>query len=109
MGPVTERQPCCTDPCSPLGRMWGGTTALLLLLARTITSKMVMDESSCLEVEEEECGLCHTVYMEECAMKEVPEMRPAMVQVCTNTTKEVEECKMVDEIVEQEEMRQFVV
>jgi len=38
-------------------------------------------------------------------MKEVPEMRPSMVQVCSNTTKEVEECKMVEDVVEQEEMR----
>ena len=47
--------------------------ALILLLVHLSSSKMVMDETSCHEVEEEECGLCHTVYMEECSMKEVEE------------------------------------
>ena len=52
-----------------------------------VTSFMVMDESSCVEVEEEECGLCHTIYMEECKMKLVEEMMPAKVNVCRNVTR----------------------
>ena len=48
---------------------------------------MVMDESSCVEVEEEECGSCHTIYMEECKMKMVEEMLPVKVNVCRNITR----------------------
>ena len=48
---------------------------------------MVMDESSCVEVEEEECGYCHTIYMEECKMKMVEEMMPNKVSVCKNVTR----------------------
>ena len=48
---------------------------------------MVMDESSCVEVEEEECGYCHTIYMEDCKMKMVEEMMPAKVSVCKNVTR----------------------
>ena len=52
-----------------------------------VASLMVMDESSCVEVEEEECGFCHTIYMEECKMKMVEEMMPAKVNVCRNVTR----------------------
>ena len=48
---------------------------------------MVVDESSCVEVEEEECGYCHTIYMEECKMKMVEEMMPNKVSVCKNVTR----------------------
>ena len=48
---------------------------------------MIMDESSCVEVEEEECGYCHTIYMEECKMKMVEEMMPNKVSVCKNVTR----------------------
>jgi hypothetical protein len=27
---------------------------------------MVMDEASCVEVEEEDCSICHTIYIREC-------------------------------------------
>merc|ERR1711862_1038844 len=64
-----------------------------------------MDETSCQEVEEEEGGLCHTVYMEECKMKEVEEMTPAKVQVCMESVKEEMECSMVEEMKEVEEVR----
>ena len=52
-----------------------------------VAALMVVDESSCVEVEEEECGFCHTIYMEECKMKMVEEMKPAKVNVCRNITK----------------------
>jgi hypothetical protein len=52
-----------------------------------VVSIMVMDESSCVEVEEEECGFCHTIYMEECNMKMVEEMMPVKVNVCRNVTR----------------------
>ena len=50
---------------------------------------MVMDESSCVQVEEEECGICHTIYMEECDMKMVEEMVPSKVSMCNNVTRSV--------------------
>merc|ERR1711910_83361 len=68
--------------------------ALILLLVHLSSSKMVMDETSCHEVEEEECGLCHTVYMEECSMKEVEESRP----VCSVKAMDSQHkpCRMAD-------------
>merc|ERR1712128_81084 len=56
---------------------------------------MIMDESSCVEVEEEQCGFCHTVHMEECSMKMVEEMMPAKVSVCRNVTKYQSSCATV--------------
>ena len=50
-----------------------------------VAALMVMDESSCVEVEE--CGFCHTIYMEECKMKMVEEMMPVKVNVCRNVTR----------------------
>ena len=35
----------------------------------------------------EECGVCHTVYMQECDMVMVPEMMPTKVQMCKNVTR----------------------
>ena len=48
---------------------------------------MVMDEPSCHDVEEAECGVCHTLYMEECNMQMVPEMMPKKVSMCRNVTR----------------------
>ena len=48
---------------------------------------MVMDESSCVEVEEEECGYCHTIFMEKCQMKMIEEMVPMKTLVCKNITR----------------------
>ena len=48
---------------------------------------MVMDETSCHDVEEAECGVCHTLYMEECKMEMVPEMMPKKVSMCRNVTR----------------------
>ena len=56
------------------------------LLFQHVSSLMVMDETSCVEVEEEECGICHTIYMEECEMKMVEEMMPVKVSMCKNVT-----------------------
>jgi hypothetical protein len=52
-----------------------------------VASLMVMDESSCVEVEVEECGFCHTIYMEECRMRMVEEMIPVKVNVCRNVSR----------------------
>ena len=59
---------------------------LVICLYGCVAGVMVMDESSCVEVEEEECGFCHTIYMEECKMKMMEEMMPAKVSVCKNVT-----------------------
>ena len=57
----------------------------LVWMYGNVVSLMVMDESSCIEVEE--CGFCHTIYMEECKMMMVEEMMPAKVNVCRNVTR----------------------
>jgi len=59
-----------------------------------VSGLMVMDESTCHEVEEEECGVCHTVYMQECDMLMVPEMMPTKVQMCKNVTRYEDKCVM---------------
>ena len=65
------------------------TVLALLLLTSVVKVKglMLMDEPSCHEVEEAECGLCHTVYMEECNMQMVPHMMPKKVSMCKNVTR----------------------
>merc|ERR1712025_222908 len=68
--------------------------SLVLLLVTKGWGEMVMDESSCHEVEEEECGLCHTVYMQECQKKLVEEMVPQKVWTCENVTRYEENCSM---------------
>ena len=68
-----------------------GLFILLCVACHQVTSFMVMDESSCVEVEEEECGICHTIYMEECEMKMVEEMMPVKVSMCENVTRLVKE------------------
>jgi len=81
------------------------TVLALLLLTSVVKVKglMLMDEPSCHEVEEAECGLCHTVYMEECDMQMVPHMMPKKVSMCKNVTRYEENCqtlmshKMVEE------------
>eukprot|EP00092_Neocalanus_flemingeri_P063604 GFUD01077001.1.p1 GENE.GFUD01077001.1~~GFUD01077001.1.p1 ORF type:complete len:197 (-),score=68.35 GFUD01077001.1:173-763(-) len=59
-----------------------------------VLSLMVMDEESCQEVEEKECGICHTIYMEECRMKMMEEMMPNKVSVCNNVTRYENYCTM---------------
>merc|ERR1711862_717282 len=73
---------------------------LVICVYGCVAGVMVMDESSCVEVEEEECGFCHTIYMEECKMK----MMPAKVSVCKNVTIYKDNCKtrMEEKIVEEE-------
>lgn len=66
---------------------------------------MVVQESSCRQVQEEECGLCHTVYREQCRLQEVQELWPTKVQVCRNTTRLEEQCEHVEEQEEQEVVR----
>ena len=63
---------------------------LALVTCSHVSGLMVMDESTCHDVEEEECGVCHTVYMQECDMVMVPEMMPTKVQMCKNVTRCVE-------------------
>ena len=62
-------------------------SVVMVLLLSLVQGLMVMDEPSCEEVEEAECGLCHTVYMEECQMKMVPQMMPKKVSMCRNVTR----------------------
>jgi len=52
-----------------------------------------MDETSCHEVEEEDCGVCHTIYMPDCEMKMVEEMMPSKVNMCKNITKYEDKCE----------------
>ena len=67
------------------------TTKVLLVMVVLVVSRvqglMVMDEPSCQDVEEAECGVCHTLYMEECSMEMVPEMMPKKVSMCRNVTR----------------------
>merc|ERR1739838_1024388 len=72
-----------------------GLFLILFVFCHHVTSLMVMDESSCVEVEEEECGICHTIYMEECEMKMVEEMMPVKVSMCKNVTRFEEKCKTI--------------
>eukprot|EP00092_Neocalanus_flemingeri_P026372 GFUD01028588.1.p1 GENE.GFUD01028588.1~~GFUD01028588.1.p1 ORF type:complete len:194 (+),score=50.61 GFUD01028588.1:64-645(+) len=80
-----------------------GVFLLLCFMANLVTSLMVMDEASCAEVEEEECGICHTIYMKECEMKMEEEMMPVKVSMCKNVTRYESKChevmdhKMVEE------------
>ena len=66
-----------------------GPFLLVLVVSHQVSSLMVMDEASCVEVEEEECGICHTIYMEECKMKMVEEMIPIKVAMCRSRTRSV--------------------
>ena len=59
----------------------------ILNLGTPVLSLMVMDEESCQEVEEKDCGICHTIYMEKCEMKMVEEMMPTKVPICKNVTR----------------------
>ena len=59
----------------------------LCAVSQQVSSVMVMDETSCVERVEEECGICHTIYMEECKMKMVEEMMPTRVSMCKNVTR----------------------
>merc|ERR1719394_872389 len=67
---------------------------LALVTCSHVSGLMDMDESTCHEVEEEECGVCHTVYMQECDMVMVPEMMPTKVQMCKNVTRYEDKCVM---------------
>merc|ERR1711894_246150 len=71
------------------------TTSLLisaLVLVSSVSGLMVMDETSCHE--EEEGGMCHTVYMEECTMVKEDEMMPKKVEMCKNVTRFEDKCEM---------------
>jgi len=76
---------------------------VVVLVVSRVQGLMVMDEPSCHDVEEAECGVCHTLYMEECNMQMVPEMMPKKVSMCRNVTRYEEKCltkmsyKMVEE------------
>merc|ERR1712098_715094 len=69
----------------------------ICFLFNDTTSFMVMDESSCVEMEQEECGICHTVYMKECKMKMAEEMMPTKVTTCKNVTRYENKCQKVME------------
>merc|ERR1711973_245080 len=71
------------------------TVLVLVLLVSLVHGLMVMDEPSCQEVEEAECGLCHTVYMEECKMEMVHEMMPKKVSMCRSVTRYEEKCETI--------------
>ena len=68
------------------GKIMKGIFLFQMVLLQHVSSLMVMNETSCVEVEEEECGICHTIYMEECKMKMVEEMMPVKVSMCKNVT-----------------------
>merc|ERR1712141_457452 len=76
---------------------------VLVVVTSTVQGLMVMDEPSCHDVEEAECGVCHTLYMEDCKMEMVAEMMPKKVSMCRNVTRFEEKCltkmsyKMVEE------------
>eukprot|EP00092_Neocalanus_flemingeri_P043428 GFUD01047856.1.p1 GENE.GFUD01047856.1~~GFUD01047856.1.p1 ORF type:complete len:218 (+),score=65.55 GFUD01047856.1:59-655(+) len=72
-----------------------GLFVLFCLLFHHSAAIMVMDETSCVEVEERICGTCHTIYMEECRMKMVEEMMPVKVSMCKNVTRFERICKIV--------------
>jgi len=76
---------------------------LVLVKLNFVRTKMIMDQTSCQEVEGEECGVCHTVYMPECEMKMVEEMMPRIVNMCKNMTKYEERCNTTMETKEVEE------
>ena len=59
----------------------------ILTICVYVRAIMVMEEESCQEVEEEDCGVCHTIYMEKCEMKMLEEMMPTKVQICKNVTR----------------------
>jgi len=77
----------------------------ILAMDTLVLSLMVMDEKSCKEVEEEECGICHTIYMEECKMKMVEEMMPVKVAMCKNVTRYENKCTTETKYNEVEEER----
>ena len=60
---------------------------VVVLFISMVQGLMVMDEPSCQEVEEAECGVCHTLYMEHCQMEVVAEMMPKKVSMCRNVTR----------------------
>merc|ERR1712154_55438 len=66
--------------------------AFLSLCVSVSLSVMVMEEETCHEVEEEDCGVCHTIYMENCEMKMLEEMMPTKVQICKNVTRYFHNC-----------------
>jgi len=78
---------------------------LTFLLPELVITKMVMNETSCNEVEEEECGVCHTIYMPECEMIMVEEMMPTKLEMCKNVTMYEDNCQTVMETLEVEERR----
>merc|ERR1712106_131670 len=82
-----------------------GTFLLLCFAAVHVNSFMVMDEQSCAEMEQEECGICHTIYMEECNMKMMEEMMPTKVSMCRNVTRYETKCQAVMEYKMVEEKR----
>merc|ERR1712106_380240 len=74
-----------------------GTFVLLCFAGVLVNSFMVMDEQSCVEMEQEECGICHTIYIEECKMKMMEEMMPTKVSMCRNVTRYETKCQVVME------------
>ena len=64
-----------------------GVVVVLIVVTSTLQGLMVMDEPSCHDVEEAECGVCHTLYMEDCKMEMVAEMMPKKVSMCRNVTR----------------------
>merc|ERR1712055_142420 len=82
-----------------------GTLVILICILGycRVMCVMVMDKLSCVEVEQEQCGICHTIYIKECQMKMVEEMMPAKVTKCKNVARYQEKChtevqqKMVEE------------
>jgi hypothetical protein len=59
----------------------------ILIFDTLVLSLMVMDEESCKEVEENDCGICHTIYMEKFELKMVEELMPTKVSLCKNVTR----------------------
>ena len=60
---------------------------ITLVTVDIVVGLMVMDKDSCHRVEEQNCGLCHTIYIQQCGLKMVEEMLPTKVNICRNVTR----------------------
>jgi len=74
-----------------------GTIGVVALGAMLSCGEMVLDSSSCSLVTEEECGLCHTLYMEHCITTMLEERRPRETITCREEPRFEEKCHTIME------------
>jgi len=55
--------------------------------------EMLLQSQLCKEVEEEECGLCHDMFMKECHINMEPRNRPVKMRVCQEVKADVTDCR----------------